>query len=51
MAGTGILEVGGKGRPSSTPGKWGGVERKGGGKGPGREEDERIPGWRVAAGG
>ena len=47
--GTVILEVGGKGRPISTPGKWVGVGRKGGGKGPGREEEGRIPGWSVAA--
>ena len=44
MAGTWILEVGGKGRAMSTPGKWG-VGRKGGGKGPGREvEHGRMPG-------
>ena len=43
MAGTEILEVGGNGSPRSIPGKW--VGRKvGGGKGPGREDEGRIPG-------
>ena len=44
MAGTGIFEVGGKGRPSSTPWKCDGVGRKDGGKGPGRVEGGRMPG-------
>ena len=49
MAGTDILEVGGKGRGRSTPWKWGGVGRKGEGKGVGIEMGGRRLGWVLPA--